>query len=95
MHTYPAHGRTGHTHSISCRPEAYADQIKAILEEEPRAERVRVQSLPKSRYRIFVTTKRLWTYLKRVKAMKTKKDDAGVAMSAPHAPAAPLGGSRT
>ena len=44
-------------------PEDYADEIKAILKDEPRAARNRVQALLKSRYQIFISEQRLRTYL--------------------------------
>ena len=44
-------------------PEDYADQIKAILKDEPKAERKRVHALLKSRYQVFISEKRLLTYL--------------------------------
>ena len=44
-------------------PEDYADQIKAILKDEPRAARNRVHALLKSRYQICISEERLRTYL--------------------------------
>ena len=45
------------------RPEDYADQIKAILKDEPHAERGRVHSELKRLYQVVVPHKRLRTYL--------------------------------